>query len=84
MKIVSSFALPNDDSFESLLARQNNLRRQSAPHIPENRPTGELQISWKLDTSKNKKPKVDSTNTTKQRKTERRSASKNVFRKMGK
>lgn len=86
MKIVSSTqtsAIPNDDSFESLLARQND-RLQSTQHILEDRPVGELQTSWKLDNSKNKKPKLDPNTNTSQVNTARRSASKNVFRKMGK
>ena len=83
MKVVSSTqsAIPDDDSFESLLTRQKE-RLQSAPNPPENRPNGELQMSWKLDSSKNKKPKVDSTKMDTH--APRRSASKNVFRKMGK
>ena len=83
MKVLSSTqsAIPDDDSFESLLARQKE-RLQSAPHRPENRPNGELQMSWKLDSSKNKKSKVDSSK--KDTQAPRRSASKNVFRKMGK
>lgn len=74
-------AVPDDDSFETLLARQKE-RLQSAPRVAENRPNGELQMSWKLDSSKNKKSKVDSSK--KHMQTQRRSASKNVFRKMGK
>ena len=83
MKVLSSTqsAIPDDDSFESLLARQKE-RLQSAPRLPENRPNGELQMSWKLDSSKNKKSKVDSSK--KDTQVARRSASKNVFRKMGK
>jgi hypothetical protein len=86
MKIVSSTqtsATNDDDSFESLLARQKD-RLRSAPHIPENhRPNGELQVSWKLDTKK-KTVKSDPKIVTKEGNTTRRSASKNVFRKMGK
>jgi hypothetical protein len=83
MKVLSSTqsAVADDDSFETLLARQKE-RLQSAPHVAENRPNGELQMSWKLDSSKNKKSKADSSK--KDMQTQRRSASKNVFRKMRK
>ena len=47
MKVLSSTqsAIPDDDTFETLLARQKE-RLQSIPHVVENRPNGELQMSW--------------------------------------
>jgi len=82
MRIMSSTqsAIPNDDSFETLLKRQKE-RLQSIPHVAESRPNGELQMSWKLDTSK-KQSNADSSKMSSQ--ASRRSASKNVFRKMRK
>ena len=85
MKIVSSTSRvpaaggPADDAFESLLAQQKD-HHGSTSVKPEQRPVGELQMSWKIESKKKtatsrdgKGPNANGA---------RRSASKNVFRKM--
>jgi hypothetical protein len=86
MKIISSAAqssaLTSDDSFEALLQQQKE-RQQAAPLGRQIQPTGELETSWKLEKSKKGKTGADETLEGKRRpSSERRSASKNTFRKM--
>lgn len=85
MRVVSSAARVStalshaEDTFESLLAQQKDQQR-SAPMKPELRPTGDLQMSWKLESKK--KPQSSKEEKGRKLNGERRSASKNVFRKM--
>jgi hypothetical protein len=87
MKIVSTTqsSSAGHDDFASLLTRQSD-RQQSQSSLSENRPNGELRTSWKISSSK--KRKIDQTNQRKERRDKtsenRRSASKNVFRKLKK
>jgi hypothetical protein len=86
MKIISSTvqssALTNDDSFESLLQRLKE-RQRIAPMGRQVQPTGELETSWKLEKVQKKKVAEDGDGDVKgRRNSERRSASKNTFRKM--
>jgi hypothetical protein len=79
MKVTSSSnAITTDDSFEALLARHNALHSTSQPHLHESKPTGELSMSWKLP-SKKPQPAERTRNADR---ANRRSASKNTFRKM--
>lgn len=91
MKVVSSLNAPKAstvDTFASLLELQKE-RGQKEPTAVKDRPTGELQVSWKL----NRKPngaisrKVNGSGegqSDRKSNANRRSASKNVFRKMKK
>jgi hypothetical protein len=83
MKVISSTtqssALTSDDSFETLLQRQKE--RQQARTDRQVQPTGELETTWKIE--KPKKKNTDGNTEGKRRlSSERRSASKNTFRKM--
>jgi len=84
MKIISSTqssSVVNNDSFGSLLAVQNERRRET-DSVRDDRPNGELQMSWKLDNPKRKGGNGTLEEKSGQPKTARRSASKNVFRNM--
>jgi hypothetical protein len=87
MKIISSTARPQattavHDSFEALLALQAS--RQTNQKAPESRPNGEMQTTWKPNKSKRADDGKANKEGRPQMKAARRSASKNVFRKMGK
>jgi hypothetical protein len=88
MKVVSSIqtsTIVRDDSFESLLERQKN-RPQTDAFRPEARPTGEMQMSWKITNDKKKRTERSATNGGYRShiNSTRRSASKNVLRKIRK
>jgi hypothetical protein len=88
MKIISSSSKPfssaavNDNSFQSLLAGHSD-RQQPKRTVSESRPLGEMQMSWKLEKKKasnDAEARVEG----QQSKSNgtRRSASKNVFRRI--
>lgn len=79
MKVTSStpVAAPaNDDSFETLLARHTDIQRSAQKKERDDKPTGELSMSWKL------KPNKSQQREDKEDRANRRSASKNTLRKM--
>jgi hypothetical protein len=88
MKVISSTARTHpaagssNDSFQSLLALQTE--RQSASQKSDARPNGNMQTSWKASISNSKHKKPDIVADGRQAKADRRSASKNVFRRIGK
>jgi len=80
MKASSSTSIATtlitDDSFEALLARHKALHHSTQKKERDEHVTGELSMSWKL------KPQQPQQKEEKEDRANRRSASRNTFRKM--